>query len=368
MLEKSDLVSTLYSPEVDYIMLYPSNAQMAYNGITWDESKGSLVMGTGSLSSSAQQKYVYAHVASIDGSTTTLTELPMTGKHVFRTLSPDYRLYWYMKDGKITNSFLHNQLISYTGNSTTEADIYCDVEELKFRGESWSNGHCYAYDVSRSQKLFEGSLSNALYAKFVPMMYGLRNDETTIFNAYIQLLIKAGMINEDSQDIPYMTESCLMLVPTNEAVKQAIVGGKIPGITTTASADASTADFFAAVTVTDEATLQRYLKSYFVPLSTAVFSNYPFLGWGEDTQSAGGLITLNSTYSIVDGAEVEVVMHLNIFDDGTKLSAQMVESGFESGSSAGYVDFNGKVDFVGDYDYFPFVFDDGCVQFINGVL
>ena len=60
-------------------------------------------------------------------------------------------------------------------------------------------------------------------------MYGLRNDETTIFNAYIQLLIKAGMINEDSQDIPYMTESCLMLVPTNEAVKQAIVGGKIPG-------------------------------------------------------------------------------------------------------------------------------------------
>ncbi len=46
----------------------------------------------------------------------------------------------------------------------------------------------------------------------------------------------------------------------------------------------------------------------------------------------------------------------------------MVESGFESGSSAGYVDFNGKVDFVGDYDYFPFVFDDGCVQFINGVL
>jgi len=61
-------------------------------------------------------------------------------------------------------------------------------------------------------------------------------------------------------------------------------------------------------------------------------------------------------------------MHLNIFDDGTKLSAQMVESGFESGSSAGYVDFNGKVDFVGDYDYFPFVFDDGCVQFINGVL
>ena len=130
-----------------------------------------------------------------------------------------------------------------------------------------------------------------------------------------------------------------MLVPTNEAVKQAIVGGKIPGITTTASADASTADFFAAVTVTDEATLQRYLKSYFVPLSTAVFSNYPFLGWGEDTQSAGGLITLNSTYSIVDGAEVEVVMHLNIFDDGTKLSAQWWKVVSNLVRVAGYVEF-----------------------------
>ena len=111
------------------------------------------------------------------------------------------------------------------------------------------------------------------------------------------------------------------------------------------------------------------MKSYFVPLSTAVFSNYPFLGWGEDTQSAGGLITLNSMYLTVgDAPEVEVVMHLNIFDDGTKLSAQMVEDGFESYSHSGYVKFNGKVDFVGDYDYFPFVFDDGCVQFINGVL
>ena len=40
-----------------------------------------------------------------------------------------------MKGWKITNSFLHNQLISYTGDSdSTEADIYCDVEELEVPG------------------------------------------------------------------------------------------------------------------------------------------------------------------------------------------------------------------------------------------
>lgn len=94
------------------------------------------------------------------------------------------------------------------------------------------------------------------------------------------------------------------------------------------------------------------------------------MGWGEDTQSAGGLITLNTIYvTPAPGApETQEIVHLNIFDDGTKLSAEVVEDGFESYSHSGYVKFNGKVDFVGDYDYFPFVFDDGCVQFINGVL
>lgn len=357
MLSNSDLISTLCSNEMNYIVLYPSDTQMAYNGITYDAVDDRLEINTSNLSSSAQQRYVYAHVVSLDGSTTTLTELPLSGNHVFRTLSPDYRLYWYVKDGKITNSFLFNNLITYTGNATTEADVYCEFEELKFRGEDWSNGRAYSYDGTRAQKLFEGSLDNALYSNFVPMMYALRTDETTLFNAFMQLLMTGQMIDEESQSLTLMTESCLMFIPTNRAVKEAIVAGKIPGITTTANADATTADFFAASVVTDLAALQDYLKVYFVPLSTAVISNFPFLGWGEDTEAEGGLITLNSRTEVVDGAVQTIAVHLNVYDNGSSMSVKVAEDGY-----------NGEVAIVGDYDYFPFVFDDGCVHFINGVL
>lgn len=357
MLGNSDLISTLCSDEMNYIVLFPSDNQMAYNGIVFDPDDNRLEINNSNLSSSVQQQMVYAHVVSLDGSTTSLTELPLSGNHVFKTLSPDYKLYWYVKDGKITNSFLFNNLINYTGNATTEADVYCEFEELKYRGEDWTNGRCYSYDGTRAQKLFEGSLNNALYANFVPMMYSLRNDETTLFNAFINLLMKGEMIDEESQAIPLMTEGCLMFIPTNAAVKQAIVAGKVPGITTTATADASTADFFAATTVTDLLALQNYLKVYFVPFSTAVISNFPFLGWGEDTEAEGGLVTLNSWLEIQDGVMVTEAIHLNVYDKGTTMTVKVAEDGY-----------NGEVEILGDYDYFPFVFDDGCVHFINGVL
>ncbi len=351
-----------------FIMLYPSDTQMANNQITWDPNKGSngsLVLGTSGISTSNQQKYVYAHAASVDGVTTTIDELPTTGTAVIPTLSPDYKLYWYVKDGKITNSFQFNQLISYTGNPITENDIYCEFEELTFQGEGWSNGRCYSYDGARAKVLFEGSLSNALYSKFVPMMLTYRNDEATLFGAFIQLLVKSGLVDVDAQEMILMTESCLMLVPTSSSLKEAIVAGKVPGVTTTATADMSTLDFFNAVTVTDEALLQKYLKLYFVPISTAVFSNYPFLGWGEDTESLGGLITLDAEDKMVNGVMKTVATCINIYDDGTKLSVKVDDRTVSLDSGITY---NGEVDFVGDYDYFPFVFDDGCVQFIDGVL
>lgn len=341
-----------------FIMLYPSDAQMANNQITWDPNKtnGSLVLNGNSISPSNQQKYVYAHVASVDGVTTTIDELPTTGKAVIPTLSPDYKLYWYVKDGKITNSFKLNELIPYTGNVTKEEDIYCEFKELKFQGENWSNGRCYSYDDARAKVFFEGSMTNANYPKFVQMMSTFRYDDATLFSAFYELLVKSGMVVDT--EIPLMAEDCLMLVPTSSALKAAIVAEKVPGVTTTATADATTLDFFNAVTVTDEATLQKYLKIYFVPISTAVFSNYPFLGWGEDTKSLGGLITLDAEDKMVDGVMKTVATCINIYDDGTKLSVKVADDVYG----------NGEVDFISDYDYFPFVFDDGCVQFIDGVL
>ena len=125
-----------------------------------------------------------------------------------------------------------------------------------------------------------------------------------------------------------MTQGCLMFIPTNAAVKQAIVAGKVPGITTTATADASTADFFAATTVTDLLALQNYLKVYFVPFSTAVISNFPFLGWGEDTEAEGGLITLNSWVEIQHGVMVTEAIHLNVYDKGTTMNVKVADDGY----------------------------------------
>ena len=49
--------------------------------------------------------------------------------------------------------------------------------------------------------------------------------------------------------------------------------------------------------------------------------------------------------------------HVTVYDNGSSMSVKVAEDGY-----------NGEVAIVGDYDYFPFVFDDGCVHFINGVL
>lgn len=103
--------------------------------------------------------------------------------------------------------------------------------------------------------------------------------------------------------------------------------------------------------MTDEAALQAYLKDYFIPLSTATISNYPYVGWGENTEAAGGLVTLNQSTT----AEGIQTVNLNIFDDGTKLSVAL------AGSSH-------RVDVTADYDFFPFIFDDGPAHFIDGVL
>ena len=354
MMENSDLEESLYSEHMKYIVLYPSDAQLEYNGITYNAEDKELKLWQNRLPPSDQQKYVYTHVAAIDGSTTTLEELPTAGKHVFATLMPDNKVYWYVKNGKITNSYLFDQLIPYTNNMNTENDVYCEVSELTFKkGDNWTNGHCYAYDGSRAQTLFEGNLSNmSMPNNFINMMESRQNDEVTPFCAFIQLLIKAEMLNELR-----VMESSLMLIPTNNAVKEAVVAGKIPGIATTATANVPSVDFFNACTVSDPDALQKYLKVYFIPLSTASISNYPFVGWGENTEADGGLITLDSENTIVDGRPQIKATHVNIYDDGTKLSAEVAEPGY-----------NGRVDMVGDYDYFPFVFDDGCVQFINGVL
>lgn len=348
MLANSDMVLTLCSDAVDYVMLYPSNEQMNNMGITLDSTSNRLQQANSNISNSNQQNYVYTHVVSVDGNA---TELPTSGVNVIRTLSPNMPLYWFLKDGKITNSIKFTELLKYKTNKTTEEQVFCDFQELTFR-DGWTNGKCYTY----SDLLFEGSMANAIYGKFIPMMITLRNDETTNFYGFINLLDKAEMLDMEMMSVNVVVENCYMFIPSTRALEEAILENEIPGITASGTIAGAT-DFFSHCSVTDVEALQYYLKLYFIPYSTAVISNCPYVGWGEDT-TPNGLPTLQS-YDVVseDGKAQTITTCVNVFDNGTKLSIQLV--GDEN---------NRLIDVIPDYYYLPFIFDDGCVQFIEDVL
>lgn len=352
MLSSSGMVSTLSTDAVKYIMLYPDNDQMKANGgyhlesINGNETLVSTESPRG-VSSGVKSSYVYAHIAApVDGNTV----LPTSGKKVYRAMTSAFNLYWYVKDGRITTSIRHNELLKYEGNTTTEDDVFSRFEPLAYRGDvnGWSNGNAYSYE----KNFFEGNYDQVTNSRFIRTMWSHRLDATTEFYAWINLLDKAGLINRSAQTIvsSVWTENCLMFVPVTNKLEQAIVDGKVPGVKA-GDVSVGTEGFIAACEVTDEAALQSYLKDYFVPLSTATISNYPYIGWGEDTESTGGLVTLNQRTSEQGVQSV----NLNIYDNGNKLSVAI------AGSSH-------RVDVTPDYDYFPFVFDDGPAHFIDGVL
>lgn len=358
MMTTADLVLTLCSDATNFFMLYPTNDVMNADGITL--SGDLLKRGATTINGPAQQAYVYGHVVSLDGITGTYSSLPASGDHVLRTLSPSvFPIYWYMHNGRVTNSIKFNDMLTTPGS--TEEDVFCDLEELEFRN-GWTNGKSYAYTNTKKNFIFEGSLDNAVYGSFIPMMINNRNDATKLYYGFVQLLDKSGMLDIETQSINAVLEGCLMFLPTSEALKQAIIDDKtvdkIPGLTTT-NTSVTDANFFANCTVTNADSLQYYLKHYFIPQSTAVISNYPYVGWDEVT--TGGLMTLQS-YDVIssDGRASTFTTKMNVTDDGSKLSVQsMTNEGVLTGS---------KVDVISDFHYFPFIFKDGCVHFINGIL
>jgi len=354
MLKASDLVLTLSSDETRYIMLYPSNELMNSVGITKGVD-GFLYNGAQRLSSGAQQNYIFAHIVSLDGTTGTYQSLPTSGTHVFRTLSPTMNLYWYMQDGEITNSIKHNELLYVPG--ITENDVYSQISELTFR-DGWTNGKCYAYENTTKPCLFEGSQANAIYGSFIPMMLSNRNQSTSLYYGFIQLLDKAELVETVSQSIIPVVESCLMFIPTSTAIKQGILDGKVPGIITT-STDINDVNFFVNSNVTDINALKYYMLQYFIPLSTAVISNFPYVGWQETITT--GLPTLQSYDVPLGGGKVQTkTTKMMVTDANNKISIQVIDS---NGTPTG-----NWTDVIDDYHYFPFVFDDGCVHFIKEVL
>lgn len=353
MLSASGMTNTLALESEKYIMLYPANQQMTdKEGYAFDET-GRLVTMVGTeatvVGSATKAATINAHVASPDDGNTIL---PLSGKKVIQAFTPDMKLYWYIKDGKLTNSIKHNELLKYAENTTTEDDVWAPFELLGYRGnpDGWTNGHTYQYD----NLIFHGNYTSSRFNKFMSMMWGLHTDETTEFFGWINLLNKSGLVNNTGL-MPLMTESSLIFVPTTKALEQAILDGRLPGIKADTEAVTGSADFFTHCEVTEYATLQTYLLSYFVPLSSAVMSNYPYPGWGENTKQYGGLITFDQ-----DAEQSNISTRINIYDDGNRLSVTRTPMGSTTESA--------RVIVSDTYDTFPFIFEDGCIHFIEDVL
>ena len=367
MLGASDMQSTLTSDAVNFIMLYPNDTQFEANNVWYDAESDKLKSGpVGSttatnLGSADQSNYVNSHIISLAGPS---EQLPTTGLKVYRTLNTNYRLYLYVKDGRISNSFAYNSLIHYAGNDQTTLDsVYTQFRELTFRGDAWSNGHCYEYDPQNAKYLLRGSNNDAIYASFMPMVYSHRNDEGTLFQGFIQLLLLADMIDEQAQTMNYMTENCMMLVPTTDAVKTAIMAGKIPYVTTTA-ASADDPDFWSLCAAPEDGSveqtyLQHYLLQYFLPESTAPATEYPYPGWGQDT----------AIPTIADVTKTPArSAYIYIGEDGNGLYARAMGSSEYRNALGEAIADGARIPFLADYDGLPFVFNDGCVQFITGVF
>jgi len=361
-----------YSKEaVSYIMLYPDNAQFENSemNITVSSTTPANIMKKEaadleavSMGSGIVQAYVNSHaVLATDGNTVLPTgnSKPVAIATMQGTMqSSPMKVYWYVKNGKITNSIQFLKALKYQQNTATEADIWADFHALDYRGDvnGWTNGHAYSYD----NLLFRGDYKSTNPTdKFFTLISNYSDDTTADFYGWQKLLSAGGFIA--ASKLSFMAENCLMFVPTTQAIANAIVSNKIPGTTVADGTLASDADFFSKITVTDKNALQAYLYRYFVPLSTAVITNYPYLGWGETTETLdeGGLITMQ----MLDNSEPPVVTKsyvLNIFDDGAKLSVQTKD--LQTGETSN------KVNVVSTYEFLPFVFDDGVVHFIEDVL
>lgn len=361
MLTNSGMENTLTSDAVSYIMLYPNNDQLAANYIWYDETSDKIKNGVlgddtqPNLGSSDQTKYVNAHIVSVEG------KRPMAGNgdiQVLRTLSPDYKLYWYLTpDGKITNSFKYNELIHYAGHNTTTKDsVYTDFQELTFRGEPWVNGHCYEYDTQYNEFLLQGSNANAVIQNFVPFMWLHRNDEETLFQGFIKVLSLANLIDEEAMTMNYMTENCLMLIPTTDAIQTAILEGRFPHLSVPDGTLADDPAFWDLVLAPADDTpaqdsLQHYMLQYFLPESMSPALDYPYYKWGIDIEADGGY----SSIADISG-EMAANVYVFIYDKG------------EQGLTAKVQGMDHEIPFHAAYDYLPFVFDDGCVHFIDGIF
>ncbi|MDR0811296.1 MAG: fasciclin domain-containing protein [Paludibacter sp.] len=324
----SDASLNIYaSKNTNYVMLIPTNEQFAINSITLedavfgDPSKGKVLKelnNDGELVNVSQ-----SHSADIANLHANDHEnvLQMSGTKVYETKTTFN--YWFVKDGKITNNTFFNQLIepTYTGNP------WATLTEITNEGGAWSNGRAYRYDSPNG--IFTQETGDLNYN------LAINSDDRYPYYEFVKLLKMAGMIL--GQTVPMLANGRFAaFIPTNDVIKQAWIDKKLPGLENCSSS----LDWDDDGIDKDIPRLAEYLQNYFVRSMENTITNYPY--FGSSFRSGN--------YRLLNGNMLEYT------DNGSVLSVKV------QGSA------NPAANVVPTYDYFPFVYKDGCFHLIDKVL
>lgn len=332
-LDGSGLTSSFAADNSQYIALIPSNAQFenadpqmrlyaTTNGKELQEyssDAGAFV----EIGNTAKLNLVNMHISD------NAVELKKEGTQVVSTYSPFN--YWFIKDGKITDNALFNQLLS----PTYKEDPFVAFHELTNSGSAWNNGKAYSYDAKSIFKQQSGD--------GVGHTLAVCNDANYEYYLFAQLCNKAGLVSgtllwfpTDESGVISTGGRKIIFVPTNEVIRAHYK--EIPGGTTLFDASGNFKPA-AKLSSTAKAQLQSWLTDYVISSSENAFTDYPYVG----SSCKGEFVTKTLTTK------------MQIIDNGSALSIKLVGS-------------DKTVPVSSKYSYFPFAFRDGCIQFIDGLL
>ena len=365
-IQSGGMDNVLSNSEARYIQLYADNTIVEGAGYKWNEASNALTdQNDKAIGSGTCRSYAYGHTcAPTDGNTILAT----SGKKVYETLNQHQ--YWYVMDGKLTNSIAFCKKLDFAENPEKDLDIWASFTPMAYRGDvdGWTNGHCYQYDNA----LLEGTFDNLNNKNIVTIMCNNRTDATSDFYGFVQLIQLAGQIDNKKATFSFWQEDAFMFIPTTEAVEKAIVRGDFEDvIELDEDVQVGQEDFFDHCHISRdtyeedgeaEEILTGYIARHFVPLSTAVMTNYPFCGWGEDedVKTAGGLQTWDTYINEMKGEMEAVCIAIDNTTNPDKIQVGVWDKNKKT--------FGKKVNVIDKYYYFPFTFNDGGVHFIDGML
>lgn len=323
-LDKSELMLSLASNKAEFVTLMPTNKQYRQSNPSMRVNKtilGNILEvngedGFAEMGTSMARDIVNLHVAA------NISELKSEGTQVIPTNATFS--YWYIKDGKITTNTLFNNLLTPTYTD----DPFVEFHEIQNNGKSWSNGRSYSYD---SEEVFTTAESTEL-----ERLLAIGNDVNYPYYLFSQLLQKSGLADTKNGMLPSLASAgnrLIVFVPTNDAIRNNL--SKIPG--TAKLSIASNGTLSGTPTTAQKSELANYLRNYFISSLMNTITSYPYLG-----------SDFNGTFLAMNGNNVEI-------ENGNSLKVKLETS-------------DNQVSVSNQFYCLPFVFSDGCMQFIDGIL